>query len=142
MSNSTKTTEQFLQDHNEALTNLCRYVTVNYKDIPPELILGKQALKEYAEHQAKPQPIDFTRINNDTNGNPRYVCHFLNFITPNDPGVSVGSVNGRYDLALSRSRQLGGRKFHNKQYGGGIVFQSYNTDQLEKDIYALMEQYK
>jgi len=25
--------------------------------------------------------IEFTRINNDGNGNPRYVCHFLNFIT-------------------------------------------------------------
>ena len=27
---------------------------------------------------------DFTRINNDTNGNPRYVCHFLAFNKPDD----------------------------------------------------------
>lgn len=28
-------------------------------------------------------PSDFTRINNDSNGNPRYVCHFFHFLTPN-----------------------------------------------------------
>ena len=25
--------------------------------------------------------IEFTRVNNDTNGNPRYVCHFYNLIS-------------------------------------------------------------
>lgn len=28
--------------------------------------------------------IEFTRINNDVNGKPRYVCHYLNFITDKD----------------------------------------------------------
>ena len=80
--------------------------------------------------------IEFTRINNDTNGNPRYVCHFLNFITDKDRRVwnGVPEVSDRYALALSRSRQFGGRKFHNKQYGGGIVFQSYNIDDLSERI--------
>jgi len=63
----------------------------------------------------------FTRINNDTNGNPRFVIHFL-------------QLAGNYERALHLSRQLGGKKFHNKQYGGGIVFQSYNTDELKKRI--------
>lgn len=79
--------------------------------------------------------IDFTRINNDTNGNPRYVCHFLTFITDKD---AFDSITNRYDLALSRSRKFGGRKFHNKQYGGGIVFQSYNIDGLGQKIEAEM----
>ena len=61
--------------------------------------------------------IEWTQIDNDVNGNPRYVCHYLNFNTH----VSVS-----YDEALTEARKLGGRKFHNKQYGGGIVFQSYN----------------
>jgi len=39
-----------------------------------------------------------------------------------------------YERALYLSRQLGGRKFHNKQYGGGIAFQSYNTEQLAQRI--------
>lgn len=28
--------------------------------------------------------IDWTRIDNDINGNPRYVCHWLNFVTDKD----------------------------------------------------------
>lgn len=70
--------------------------------------------------------IEFTKINNDVNGNPRYVCHFLNFIKEDE--------KASYDVAIKRGNKLGGRKFHNKQYGGGIVFQSYNIEDLEKRI--------
>jgi len=44
-----------------------------------------------------------------------------------------------YERALYLSRQLGGRKFHNKQYGGGIAFQSYNTDKLAERIAQIKE---
>lgn len=83
--------------------------------------------------------IDFTRVNSDTYGNPRYVCHFLTFITDKDEFTGLDS---RYDLALARSRQFGGRKFHNKQYGGGIVFQSYNIDGLGEKIEAFINTLK
>lgn len=66
--------------------------------------------------------IEWTRINNDVNGNPRYVCHFLDFKPLNHEG------SFSYDEALYAARKLGGLKFHNKQYGGGIVFQSYNIN--------------
>lgn len=83
----------------------------------------------YPDEVTDEQPqIDFTRINNDTNGNPRFVCHFLVFLSPKD---KFTSLEERYQLALSRSRQLGGKKFHNKQYGGGIVFQMYDGEQTE-----------
>lgn len=65
--------------------------------------------------------INFKRINNDINGNPRYVCHFLN-IAPS------------YEQAVKIANTIGGKKFHNKQYGGGIVFQSYNLDILQEKI--------
>jgi hypothetical protein len=68
----------------------------------------------------------FTRINNDINGNPRYVVHYL-------------QMAETYERALYLSRQLGGRKFHNKQYGGGIAFQSYNTDKLAERIAQIRE---
>lgn len=68
----------------------------------------------------------FTRINNDVNGNPRYVVHYL-------------QLADSYDRALYLSRQLGGRKFHNKQYGGGIAFQSYNTEYLAERIAQIKE---
>jgi len=73
-------------------------------------------------------PVEFTRINNDVNGNPRFVCHFLAFLSAKD---EFTSLEERYQLALRRSRELGGRKFHNKQYGGGIVFQMYDGEQIE-----------
>ena len=56
---------------------------------------------------------NFTRVNNDTNGNPRYVFHFL-------------ELADNYSQALFLAKKFGGKKFHNKQYGGGIVIQSYN----------------
>lgn len=68
----------------------------------------------------------FTRINNDVNGNPRFVVHYL-------------QLADTYERALYLGRKLGGRKFHNKQFGGGIAFQSYNTDQLAERIAQIRE---
>ena len=62
------------------------------------------------------------RINNDVNGNPRYVLHYILI------------DNCTYNEALSKCRQLGGKKFNNKQFGGGIVFQCYNTGKLVNDL--------
>ena len=76
--------------------------------------------------------IEFTRVNNDVNGNPRYVCHFLDVpveLTQAEQD-SMSSVSIAYSKALAKARKYGGRKFHNKQYGGGIVFQSYNLNEL------------
>lgn len=70
--------------------------------------------------------IEFTRLNNDVNDNPRYAVHFLN-------------IADSYDRALQLAKSIGGRKFHNKQYGGGIVFQSYNIQDTEKDILTIKE---
>ncbi len=73
-------------------------------------------------------PIDFTRANNDTNGNPRFICHFLSFIGRDE---KFNSLDEKYEIALKRSRQLGGKKYHNKKYGGGIVFQMYDGEQIK-----------
>ena len=75
------------------------------------------------ETSKKVKPSHFTRINNDVNGNPRYVCHYIHLSTPVDRDADISE---RYALALARARSIGGRKFHNKQYGGGIVFQTYS----------------
>lgn len=66
-------------------------------------------------------PITFDRIQNDVNGNPRYVCHFLTF-------------GSDYPTALRLANTLGGRKYSTKAYGGGIVFQSYSLDELVSAI--------
>ena len=75
--------------------------------------------------------IKWSRIDNDINGNPRYVCHYLNFNT---------HATVSYEEALKAAKTLGGKKFHNKQYGGGIVFQSYNLSDLTERILVLTGQ--
>lgn len=81
------------------------------------------------------KPSDFTRVKNDVNGNPRYVCHFLH-LDVHGWQSNIG-LSERYNIALSLAKTLGGRKFHNKQYGGGIVFQCYNLPQLCERINEL-----
>lgn len=81
------------------------------------------------------ESLSFTRIKNDTNGNPRYVVHFFALNTDAErTNYTDYSVSEKYELALKRTRTIGGRKFHNKQYGGGIVFQSYSLPELMADI--------
>jgi hypothetical protein len=67
--------------------------------------------------------IEFTRVNNDVNGNPRFVFHFL-------------ELSNDYEQSLKLAKKIGGKKFHNKQYGGGIVIQSYN---LQDDVKKINE---
>lgn len=83
-----------------------------------------------------PERIEWTRVRNDTNGNPRYVCHFLNLLTREELD-SVRDTGEKYQIALARARKIGGRKFHNRHYGGGIVFQSYSIETETRDIARL-----
>lgn len=70
--------------------------------------------------------IRFTRISSDVNGNPRYVCHYLN-------------LSRDYERAVKLANRIGGRKYHTKGYGGGIVFQSYSLDETATAIKGVSE---
>lgn len=87
--------------------------------------------------------INWTRINNDVNGNPRYVCHFLSLNTvdekentPND----WNRISNLYAMAVKRANRIGGKKYNNKKYGGGIVFQSYSLPDTEKHILRVLQE--
>ena len=85
--------------------------------------------------------IQFTRVKSDANGNSRFVCHFLNLLTREEldrNGEQWIPVSAKYNLALHRARKIGGRKFHNKQYGGGIVFQCYGAADITPHIEKLL----
>ena len=70
------------------------------------------------------------RINNDVNGNPRYVIHFLD-------------IANDYNEALSIARNIGGKKYTANWFGGGIVFSSYNVfEDLKKVIKWKEENYQ
>lgn len=77
--------------------------------------------------------IEFTRIDNDVNGNPRYVCPYLYVLTKEflQSIPEIDSIDEAYKVALKRAKAYGGKRFHNKQFGGGIVFQSYNLSELK-----------
>lgn len=79
---------------------------------------------------------DWTRVNNDVNGNPRFVVHFLDIMPKK---FAYGDVTQKYDATVKWANKLGGKRFHNKQYGGGIVFQSYNLDETERYIIEAMK---
>ena len=86
------------------------------------------------------QDIEFTRVKNDVNGNPRWVAHFLDC----EPKVwrerrhASPSFDTGYLATVKLMNKIGGRKFHNKQFGGGIVFQSYSLDETANSIRAII----
>jgi hypothetical protein len=97
-------------------------------------------------------PSDFTRINNDVNGNPRYVVHFTNLITKQDEqdirdnyGASLSHNPLRftefcYDEAVLKAKKIGGKRYTSKNYGGGIVFTSQNVQAICDKINQLINQ--
>lgn len=89
--------------------------------------------------------IDWTRINNDANGNPRYVCHFLALNTDAEKEETTTNESGNrisnlYAMAVNRANRIGGKKYNNKKYGGGIVFQSYSLPDTEKHILRVLQE--
>ena len=82
--------------------------------------------------------MNFTRITNDTNGNPRYVVHFLE-CEPEQWKDYTLTLSERYARTCRLMNRIGGRKYHTKSYGGGIVFVSFNTDETEKRTNELKE---
>lgn len=71
---------------------------------------------------------DFMRVANNANGAPRYVCHFLNLNTRAELDDSTIGISQKYVLALARAKQFKGKKYHNKSYGGGIAFATYDIE--------------
>lgn len=59
----------------------------------------------------------FTKVDNDVNGNPRYVLHFL-------------TLSSDYSEAVSLAKKFGGKQYKAKWYGGGIVFTTYSLEDL------------
>ncbi len=90
--------------------------------------------------------IDLTRVKNASNGTPRFVAHFYELLSEaeqkeihntyvkNHNGSCIGVVNAQYIIAINKAKKIGGSKYRGKDFGGGIVFQSYNTSDLKESI--------
>jgi len=75
------------------------------------------------------KPDNFNQVNNSIYGNPRYALHYLQILTDQEQKNSIFRL---YEYALNKAKRLnlGCKKFHNKQYGGGLVFETYNLKDL------------
>lgn len=69
-------------------------------------------------------------------GDDRFIVHFLNLNTEWEVKTSKLTTGRKYLLALERGKILGGKKFNNMQYGGGIIFRTseMNLPMLEQKI--------
>lgn len=66
----------------------------------------------------------FYRVNNDSNGNPRYVIHWSAF-----------GLND-YDESLALAKSIGFKAYRASEFGGGFVTSSYN---LENEAEAIID---
>ena len=66
-------------------------------------------------HTIQNEEIEVFRIKSDSNGNPRYVVHFLDL---NIKLLDYDNINKLY----------GFKKYRAQWFGGGVVFQSYNIE--------------
>lgn len=85
---------------------------------------GDELIKEINSKIDRIKKDFFTRLPNDYNGNPRYCIHFLQCMP--DVWKEIG-VTESYKATCKLMNKLGGRKYHTKNYGGGIVFSTYGS---------------
>jgi len=83
--------------------------------------------------------ISFTQVNRDANGNERFVCHYLDFISENDIKPSgIDGFSKEYNLAKKRAKQFGGKVYRGNEYGGGFVFKPTDLKVLERNILSFV----
>ncbi len=81
---------------------------------------------------------DFTRIINNSNAHPRYVLHFFKLLTQDEiNSYGLDNYKELYNLGVKRANKIGGKKFHNKQYGGGIVFTTFEPTEIINKINSI-----
>lgn len=87
---------------------------------------------------------NFTRVNSDVNGNPRYVIHFLNLLTSKEQDEirakarPMQAIADMYTEALKKASSIGGSRYRGKDFGGGIVFQSYSLPDTANRINEIL----
>ena len=81
---------------------------------------------------------DLTKIDCNSSGHPRYALHFLRLLNYDESYSSKLSIGNKYNIALDRAKKIGGKKYHNKSYGGGIAFVSFNSNDLINELNKLI----
>lgn len=84
------------------------------------------------EHKT-PNGYSWYRIDNDANGNPRIMTHFLNLVSSKQQSKAHDMHPTDMTSTIDTMEQWAKRAVHGKTYraswfGGGIVWQSYLSD--------------
>ena len=74
-------------------------------------------------------------VNNDQYGNPRYVAHWHSVLSEKEY-----DDKRTYEYAIRKANKVGGRRFNNRQYGGGIVFYGNEDAVIEKVMKLAMQE--
>lgn len=73
--------------------------------------------------------------------NGKVVVHFLSILTESEikdcelkaqKNSDIFTIDTKYNFAVKKANKFGGRKFHNKSFGGGIAFE--NDEQIDRII--------
>lgn len=91
------------------------------------------------KEQPAAEEFTFTRAESDNCGNPRWVVHYLALLTKEEKEASAFNAEGRrvmdkYAIACKRANTIGGKKYRAKNYGGGIVFDTYSVKHTAQHI--------
>ena len=73
--------------------------------------------------------VEFYRTKSDVNGNPRWIVWFLAFDNLEPERIEGEPLNVHYDRWANNVADAlcgGARRYRGKDFGGGVVFQSYN----------------
>ena len=76
--------------------------------------------------------MELFRVNNTATGKPRYVVHYLDLLTKNE--FREASHTQNWEDAKRRAKELGGKEYRGKDFGGGFVFATYTPEKLVNDI--------
>lgn len=85
------------------------------------------------QEHTTPNGYSWYRLDNDANGNPRIMTHFLNLISPKQQSKAKDMHPTDMIAAINTMEQWAKRKVHGKTYraewfGGGIVWSTYISD--------------
>ena len=85
----------------------------------------------------------FEKVTVNSNGHPRYVIHFMAFLTKKEMFEDYrGDIMKQYDLAKDRAKELGFSVYRAKSHGGCFVCTSWSLDTTAKEIIKLRYQYE
>jgi len=87
--------------------------------------------------------MEFIKLTNDKNGNPRVAVHFLdipvNELELKEIEKDIYLTENRYKIALSKAKKIGGKVYRGKELGGCFVLTNNGNDnkKLEEKIISL-----